>query len=105
VSSASRARARAKLSAEDLLIFLTIYFFVIQVIARARHAASRIISGHDDRLIVIVGPCSIHDVEQAKAYATLLKEATPKWDHLLIIMRSYFEKPRTNVGCESSSRS
>lgn len=68
------------------------------VIARARYAAARIIAGHDDRLVVIVGPCSIHSTEQAMTYAKLLKEAMPKWDGLLIIMRSYFEKPRTNVG-------
>ncbi|KAH7106445.1 3-deoxy-7-phosphoheptulonate synthase [Auriculariales sp. MPI-PUGE-AT-0066] len=70
-----------------------------EVIARARYEAAQILSGHDDRLIVVVGPCSIHSIEQALAYAKLLKAAASKWDGLLIIMRSYFEKPRTNVGC------
>ncbi|KZW02773.1 3-deoxy-7-phosphoheptulonate synthase [Exidia glandulosa HHB12029] len=69
-----------------------------EVIARARYAAARIVGGQDDRLVVIVGPCSIHSTEQAMAYARLLKEATPKWDGLLIVMRTYFEKPRTTVG-------
>ncbi|KAH8112118.1 3-deoxy-7-phosphoheptulonate synthase [Phellopilus nigrolimitatus] len=71
-------------------------------IARARYASSRIIAGEDDRVIVIVGPCSIHSPEQAIEYAKMLKEDIPKWDGLLIIMRSYFEvnfpKPRTTVG-------
>ena len=44
-------------------------------IARARHDAARVINGQDDRLLVIVGPCSIHDVEQAKDYARRLHEA------------------------------
>ncbi|KAI5119346.1 hypothetical protein M0805_004023 [Coniferiporia weirii] len=58
-------------------------------IARARWAASRIIAGEDDRLIVVVGPCSIHSPEQAIEYAKMLKEDIPSWDGLLIIMRSY----------------
>ncbi|EJD04911.1 3-deoxy-7-phosphoheptulonate synthase [Fomitiporia mediterranea MF3/22] len=67
-------------------------------IARARFAASQIIAGKDDRVIVVVGPCSIHSPEQAIEYARMLKEDIPKWDGLLIIMRAYFEKPRTTVG-------
>jgi 3-deoxy-7-phosphoheptulonate synthase len=58
-------------------------------IARARFAASRIIAGQDDRLLVIVGPCSIHDPKQALEYADLLKAKMPEWDGLLIIMRAY----------------
>ena len=65
-----------------------------QVIARARYAAARIIAGHDDRLVVIVGPCSIHSTEQAMTYAKLLKEAMPKWDGLLIIMVRASRLPR-----------
>ncbi|KAH8084918.1 hypothetical protein BXZ70DRAFT_957488 [Cristinia sonorae] len=67
-------------------------------IAAARFEAARVLAGHDDRLLVIVGPCSIHSPEQALAYAKLLKEKIPSWPNLLIIMRSYFEKPRTTVG-------
>ncbi|KAH7333641.1 hypothetical protein B0J17DRAFT_619212 [Rhizoctonia solani] len=67
-------------------------------IARARFAASRIIAGQDDRLLVIVGPCSIHDPQQAIEYAELLKAKIPEWDGLLVVMRAYFEKPRTTVG-------
>ena len=69
-------------------------------IARARHDAARVINGEDDRLLVIVGPCSIHDVEQAKDYARRLHEAyEQRWKNgLVVIMRAYFEKPRTTVG-------
>jgi 3-deoxy-7-phosphoheptulonate synthase len=58
-----------------------------------------VLHGQDDRLVVIVGPCSIHDHDQAMAYAQLLKvQADALKDELLIIMRVYFEKPRTTVG-------
>jgi len=69
-----------------------------RTIASARFNAARIVTGHDDRVLVIVGPCSIHSPEQALAYAKLLKEKIPTWPNLLIIMRAYFEKPRTTVG-------
>ncbi len=60
-----------------------------RTVAQARFASSRIIAGEDDRVIVIVGPCSIHSPEQAIAYAKMLKEDIPRWDGLLIIMRAY----------------
>ncbi|KAN0142164.1 3-deoxy-7-phosphoheptulonate synthase [Lactarius tabidus] len=70
-----------------------------RTIASARFNAARIVAGHDDRVLVIVGPCSIHSPEQALAYAKLLKEKIPTWPNLLIIMRAYLcEKPRTTVG-------
>ena len=58
-------------------------------IASARFTAARIIAGQDDRVVVIVGPCSIHSTEQAVAYATLLREKMASWPNLHIIMRSY----------------
>ena len=65
----------------------------------ARHAISNVLNGRDDRLLAIVGPCSVHDPEAALEYAKKLK---PIADHfasdLLVIMRVYFEKPRTTVG-------
>ena len=65
----------------------------------ARQAIHRILHGADDRLLVIAGPCSIHDVKAAREYATKLNaERTRLADDLLIIMRVYFEKPRTTVG-------
>ena len=69
-----------------------------QTIATARHAAGRVIAGEDDRILVVVGPCSIHSPEQAIEYAKLLKAKVDSWPHLLIVMRAYFEKPRTTVG-------
>ena len=65
----------------------------------ARQAIQRILSGDDDRLLVIVGPCSIHDPDAAMDYARRLKEAAAEHaDDLLVVMRVYFEKPRTTVG-------
>ncbi|THU97877.1 3-deoxy-7-phosphoheptulonate synthase [Dendrothele bispora CBS 962.96] len=69
-----------------------------RTIASARYSAAKILSGQDDRLLVIVGPCSIHSPEQALEYARMLKEKIPTWQNLLIVMRAYFEKPRTTVG-------
>ena len=64
-----------------------------------RKACSEIIKGNDPRLLVVVGPCSIHDPVAAIEYAEKLAEASRQWDdELLILMRVYFEKPRTTVG-------
>lgn len=60
-----------------------------QTIARARFEAARVIAGTDDRVLVVVGPCSIHNPDQALAYARLLKARMPDWPNLLIVMRSY----------------
>ena len=69
------------------------------VVESSRAAISRVLHGQDDRLIVIVGPCSIHDHDQAMEYARRLKaEANRYADDLLVVMRVYFEKPRTTVG-------
>ncbi|KAL0082255.1 3-deoxy-7-phosphoheptulonate synthase [Phycomyces blakesleeanus] len=70
-----------------------------QTIVEGRRGAENIIRGSDDRLLVVVGPCSIHDVKAAKEYAVkLIEYAETAKDDLLIIMRVYFEKPRTTVG-------
>ena len=72
---------------------------VSNLIAKTRLAAGNIVKGEDDRLLVIVGPCSIHDPDAALDYAgRLVKVADRLQDDLLIIMRVYFEKPRTKVG-------
>ena len=64
-----------------------------------REAIKNILDKKDDRLIIIVGPCSIHDIKAAKEYAILLKKLQEELsDSLLIIMRTYFEKPRTKIG-------
>ncbi|KAI9314915.1 3-deoxy-7-phosphoheptulonate synthase [Dichotomocladium elegans] len=70
-----------------------------ETVTKAREEISRILKKEDDRLLMIVGPCSIHDVMAAREYASLLLQAKTKYqDDLLIVMRSYFEKPRTTVG-------
>ncbi|MDB3976474.1 3-deoxy-7-phosphoheptulonate synthase [Gammaproteobacteria bacterium] len=70
-----------------------------ETVFNARQSFSDIIYKKDKRLAVVVGPCSIHDTEAAMEYANLLMlEKDDLADHLLIIMRVYFEKPRTTVG-------
>ena len=70
-----------------------------QTVSAARKAVADILSGLDPRLLVVVGPCSIHDLTAAKDYAQRLKAlADELQDQLLIVMRVYFEKPRTTVG-------
>ncbi len=67
--------------------------------ARGRDEVSRILNEQDDRLVVIVGPCSIHDPAAAMDYARRLKALADELrDDLCIVMRVYFEKPRTTVG-------
>jgi len=69
------------------------------LIAGARKSIRRIIAGKDDRLLAIVGPCSIHDPAAAMDYARRLKPLRDHYaDTLEIVMRVYFEKPRTTVG-------
>lgn len=64
-----------------------------------REAIAKIMSGKDDRLLVVAGPCSIHDTEAALEYARRLKELADRFaDDLHVAMRVYFEKPRTVVG-------
>ena len=68
-------------------------------VEQARQALHRILHGMDDRLIVVIGPCSIHDPKAAREYATrLLAERRRHAADLEIVMRVYFEKPRTTVG-------
>src|SRR5579863_3469864 len=68
-------------------------------VADARAAVTKVLRGQDDRLVVIVGPCSIHDVKAAREYAERLLAARPSLeDALVLVMRVYFEKPRTTVG-------
>ncbi|MGR9106047.1 MAG: 3-deoxy-7-phosphoheptulonate synthase AroG [Gammaproteobacteria bacterium] len=65
----------------------------------ARSSIHEILCGRDDRLLVIVGPCSIHDTEAAREYADRLLSIKPRLENdLLLVMRVYFEKPRTTVG-------
>jgi 3-deoxy-7-phosphoheptulonate synthase len=68
-------------------------------VRRSRAAVVQILDGQDDRLLVVVGPCSIHDPGAGLEYARRLKEvAAALSDDLFVVMRVYFEKPRTTVG-------
>src|SRR5918994_1455148 len=70
-----------------------------RTVFETRQAIHRILHGADDRLLAIMGPCSIHDVKAAKEYAGKLREAKDRLaGDLLVVMRVYFEKPRTTVG-------
>jgi 3-deoxy-7-phosphoheptulonate synthase len=64
----------------------------------ARVEITEILNGRDPRLLVLVGPCSIHDTKAAREYAALLQSAIQEFSDLRIVMRVYFEKPRTTVG-------
>src|SRR6476659_8299373 len=71
----------------------------LQVVLAGRAAVHAIVSGEDDRLLVVVGPCSVHDPEATVEYARLLSEQASKLsEDLCIVMRVYFEKPRTTTG-------
>ncbi|MAT52132.1 MAG: 3-deoxy-7-phosphoheptulonate synthase [Porticoccaceae bacterium] len=70
-----------------------------ETVYNGRQAVQNILDGKDHRIFVVVGPCSIHDVDAARDYARRLKKlADDVSDTLLIIMRVYFEKPRTTTG-------
>jgi 3-deoxy-7-phosphoheptulonate synthase len=71
----------------------------VSVTAETRQAIHRVLYGADDRLIVVIGPCSIHDPAAALEYAGRLKAEMERLKNdLLVVMRVYFEKPRTTVG-------
>lgn len=70
-----------------------------RTVSTARTAIHKILKGNDDRLLVVIGPCSIHDPEAAKEYAARLLALRERLaGELEIVMRVYFEKPRTTVG-------
>ncbi|MGY3569698.1 3-deoxy-7-phosphoheptulonate synthase [Vibrio paucivorans] len=72
---------------------------VAQRIAQSRRQIESILTGEDDRLLVIVGPCSVHDTDAALDYAGKLASIQEQYkDQLFVVMRTYFEKPRTVVG-------
>jgi len=82
-----------------LSYFLPMTETAAQVVHQARKEAEAILRGEDDRLLVVVGPCSIHDPSAAIEYGERLKGIAERYkDDLQIIMRVYFEKTRTNVG-------
>ena len=69
------------------------------LVADTRDAIANIITGQDPRLVVVVGPCSVHDTQAALEYAERLKVAADRFgEELVVVLRCYFEKPRTTVG-------
>lgn len=84
---------------QQVLADLPISEKAAKTVYEARQAIYRILKNEDDRLMVVIGPCSIHDPKAAFEYATRLKKIAAELSNdLLIIMRVYFEKPRTTVG-------
>jgi 3-deoxy-7-phosphoheptulonate synthase len=71
----------------------------VKLVVKTREEIQNIILRKDKRMILIVGPCSIHDEKAAMEYAQTFKKAYDKYsDRLCLIMRVYFEKPRTTIG-------
>ncbi len=84
---------------DELIAALPVTEKSAATVTGARQAVSAILSGKDDRIAVVVGPCSIHDPDAAREYAEkLVKLKQQHENELCIIMRVYFEKPRTTVG-------
>ena len=93
------AAVRALVSPAVLLEELPVTPAVEALVETTRQQIGRILHGRDDRLVAVVGPCSIHDAEAALAYARRLQPlALQLSGELAIVMRVYFEKPRTTVG-------
>ena len=87
------------ISPETLKEDLPVSETAAETVITARKAIQQILAGKDQRLLVIVGPCSIHDADAAHDYAERLKKlADQVAETILIVMRVYFEKPRTTVG-------
>ena len=83
----------------ELISEIPVESVVAETVVNAREGIKKILSHEDDRLLVVVGPCSIHDPESAVQYAKLLSEQQKNFaSQLLVVMRVYFEKPRTTVG-------
>ena len=86
-------------SPQQLLSDIPIDAELAEHVAASRQAIHHVLHGDDDRIVVVVGPCSIHDTEAALDYAERLRSAAARLqDDLFIVMRVYFEKPRTTVG-------
>nr|WP_136252076.1 3-deoxy-7-phosphoheptulonate synthase [Ningiella ruwaisensis] len=93
------ASEKVLITPEQLANELPVSEKAIHYVQSARGIISDIIHGKDHRLLVVCGPCSIHDVKAAKEYALKLKELHESCkDTLFIVMRVYFEKPRTTTG-------
>jgi 3-deoxy-7-phosphoheptulonate synthase len=92
-------RIEALVAPNQLLEELPLSAEQANVVVRGRAEVQAVLDGHDDRLLLVVGPCSVHDVDATLEYATRLSAtATALEQDLLVVMRVYFEKPRTTTG-------
>ncbi|MBD9698544.1 3-deoxy-7-phosphoheptulonate synthase [Flavimobilis sp. GY10621] len=83
----------------EMLADLPLTGTAAELVARSRDEVRRVLAGEDDRLVVVVGPCSVHDADAALDYAQRLAALVPELEKdLCVVMRVYFEKPRTTVG-------
>jgi len=90
---------RALLAPQLLIEQMPVDAAALATVGSTRQAIHRVLHGADDRLVAVVGPCSIHDYDAALEFAHLLGEQSRRLDgELLVVMRVYFEKPRTTVG-------
>lgn len=90
---------RKLLSPNELIQQLPINRSQQRFISQSRKAIREVLKGNDSRLLLVVGPCSIHDIASTKEYARKLKELIPSVDDAFqIVMRVYYEKPRTSLG-------
>ena len=85
-------------SPADLLQEYPISQESVAFVQESRRTIEDILLGKDPRLLVVIGPCSIHDPAEAIQYGKTLISETKKWPNLFMVMRVYFEKPRTRVG-------
>jgi 3-deoxy-7-phosphoheptulonate synthase len=93
------AAVRALVAPAVLLEELPVTAEIEALVETTRERIGDVLHGRDDRLVVVVGPCSIHDAEAALTYARLLKPLADQLaGELVVVMRVYFEKPRTTVG-------
>ncbi len=91
--------SQALLSPDEMAELYPVTEAAARTVMTGREEVQRIIRREDDRFLVVIGPCSIHDAESAIEYATRLAVLRKKYaDRMCIVMRVYFEKPRTTVG-------
>ncbi len=93
------AETQELISPESLINDLPVSEAAGKTVSHARSTIHNILTNEDDRILVIAGPCSIHDPDAAREYADRLKKIGDELaEDLFIVMRVYFEKPRTTVG-------
>ncbi|KEI35706.1 3-deoxy-7-phosphoheptulonate synthase [Allofrancisella frigidaquae] len=99
VSNINIEKEKVLIPAEVLIQEIPLLKGSYETVKKSRKEVANVIHGNDDRVIVVVGPCSIHDPKAALEYATKLKEQVKKFEkNIIIVMRVYFEKPRTTIG-------